>query len=123
MTTQNPSDLSDLSDPFPSDPFLRDLFLCLGRSNRLEILEILQNSHSIGSKELQKILGMDESGVSRIMRDLRNNGLVERHSCGSWSTWSLNPSPLIDLQFWIQSLVEDFERVHGELFQGKEFEQ
>lgn len=59
------------------------------RKREEEILLTMRNNPRITIKDLQGIMGLSESGVKKIIRQLRNAGLVERVGSTKSGYWKV----------------------------------
>ncbi|MEW5802869.1 MAG: metalloregulator ArsR/SmtB family transcription factor [bacterium] len=63
-------------------------FKALADTTRVRIIKMLQKK-SLCVCELQEILGIAQSSVSRHLKILEDAGLVEREKCGQWVNYQL----------------------------------
>jgi len=84
------------------------LFKALSDDSRLRILKMLQ-SKSLCVCEIQDILGLATSTVSKHLSILRDAGFLTEQKDGKWVNYMINPRPsdprissiLSSLDFWI----------------------
>ena len=84
-------------------------FKALADTTRVRIIKMLQNK-SLCVCELQEILGIAQSSVSRHLKILEDADLVEHEKCGQWVNYRLitkgeNPyawTMLYHLDFWLE---------------------
>jgi len=91
-----------------------------------DFLRALDDSSQLGSAELPRLLGVDETQVSRTGRRLLENGLVTRRKVGRQVFWRLTPRGRRALegapaprrspssQFWQEALRRGFEGAYGD---------
>ena len=91
-----------------------------------DFLSVLDDSPQLGSAELRRLLGIDETQVSRTGRRLMESGLVTRRKVGRQVFWQLTPrgrraveeapaprrSP--NSEFWQEALRRGFEAASGD---------
>ena len=89
-------------------------------------LSRLAGSQPLGSPELRRLLGVDETQVSRTGRRLLESGLVTRRKAGRQVFWQLTPrgqralaaapvpQPSPDPGFWREALRRGFDRAYGD---------
>jgi AcrR family transcriptional regulator/DNA-binding transcriptional ArsR family regulator len=91
-----------------------------------DFLSVLDDSPRLGSAELRRLLGIDETQVSRTGRRLLESGLVTRRKVGRQVFWQLTPrgrraveeapgprrSP--NSEFWQEALRRGFEAASGD---------
>ena len=73
------------------DDFLRPL-RALGDESRLKILWILED-RELCSCEIQEVVGLAQSTVSRHLQILEDTGFVAAEKAGLWKNYRLNPVP------------------------------
>lgn len=91
-----------------------------------DFLSALQGSPQLGSAELRRLLGVDETQVSRTGRRLLEQGLVTRRKVGRQVFWQLTPRGQRALEeapaarrsegseFWQEALRRGFEAASGD---------
>jgi DNA-binding MarR family transcriptional regulator len=91
-----------------------------------DFLRALDGSPQMGSTELRRLLGIDETQVSRTGRRLLETGLVTRHKVGRQVFWRLTPRGRRALEqaptpprptsseFWQEALRRGFEAASGD---------
>ncbi len=85
----------------------------LSDPNRVRVLKLLQEGE-LCVCEIQKVLGLAQSTVSRHMKLLEDSGLVDRRRQGSWILYSLAvesdnrhvPTMLAALRQWLEDDAE-----------------
>ena len=98
-------------------------FKALSDPNRLRILKMLQ-SKSLCVCEIQKILGLATSTVSKHLSILRDAEFIAEEKDGKWVNYKINPTPkdqrvsgiLSSLDFWITeepSIISDRKKVQN----------
>ncbi len=97
------------------------LFKALSDDSRLRILKMLQ-SKSLCVCEIQDILGLATSTVSKHLSILRDAGFLMEEKDGKWVNYMINPRPndpritsiLTSLDFWISDeeiIISDKKRL------------
>ncbi len=84
------------------------IFKALSDNNRLRILKMLQ-SRSLCVCEIQEVLGLAVSTVSKHLSILKESGFIIEEKEGKWVNYLINPNPsdkrissiLSSLDFWI----------------------
>ncbi len=97
------------------------IFKALSDESRLRILKMLQTK-SLCVCEVQDILGLATSTVSKHLSILRDAGFLTEEKDGKWVNYMINPRPkdprissiLSSLDFWISNeeiIISDKERI------------
>ena len=58
------------------------------KSNR-KVLDAIKNNPKITIKELQELIGLSESGIKKILRQLRNDGVISRVGGAKGGHWEV----------------------------------
>lgn len=67
------------------------LFEALSDENRLRVVNLLLVSPELSVGDLERILGLPQTRVSRHLSYLKNRGLVESRRTGTWKYYRLGP--------------------------------
>ena len=97
------------------------IFKVLSDNNRLRILKMLQTK-SLCVCEVQDILGLAASTVSKHLSILRDAGFITEEKDGKWVNYMINQHPkdlrisslLSSLDFWIsdeETIISDKEKI------------
>ncbi|VAX23369.1 Arsenical resistance operon repressor [hydrothermal vent metagenome] len=97
------------------------IFKALSDESRLRILKMLQ-SKSLCVCEVQDVLGLAVSTVSKHLSILREAGFITEEKDGKWVNYMINPRPtdtrissiLSSLDFWISDedvIISDKEKI------------
>ena len=76
-------------------------FQALADPRRLEIIELLWEGGEQPVTDLVESLPIAQSGVSRHLRILRENGFVQVRGRGQQRLYSLRPEPFEELDQWL----------------------
>lgn len=76
-------------------------FQTLADPSRLRIVEALRSSGECSVNKLVDGVAIDQSGVSRHLRILRDAGFVQVRPEGARRLYSLSAKPFRDLEIWI----------------------
>jgi|SRR6516165_7157009 len=81
----------------------------LGDPHRRAMLELLRESpRAVG--ELVEITGLTQPGTSKHLRVLRDAGLVQTRIEAQRRIYTLDPSPLAELDAWLEPYRRTWER-------------
>ena len=67
---------------------LKEMVKSNQKSNQKILSEIRQNS-SVSIRELQDLVGLSESGVKKVLRQLRNDGVIVRVGGAKGGHWEI----------------------------------
>ena len=85
-----------------------ELLQVLGDPTRLRIVEVLRGGeHSVN--DIVESVSIDQSGVSRHLRILRESGFVRVRPEGQKRSYSLCPEPFQDLAAWVSQYMQLWE--------------
>ena len=73
---------------FSSTRFIRVALKEMVKSNQKILSEIRQNP-SVSIRELQDLVGLSESGVKKVLRQLRNDGIIVRVGGAKGGHWEI----------------------------------
>ena len=67
---------------------LKEMYESNQKSNQ-KVLNAIKNNPKITIKELQELIGMSESGIKKILRQLRNDGVISRVGGAKGGHWNV----------------------------------
>lgn len=91
---------------------MEELFKTLGDENRLRILQILLERECCVC-ELEVLLEMTQSNVSRHLRKLKNAGFISSYKTAQWMHYKMDESFMKDNELLIAYLRDAFTQDNG----------
>lgn len=88
---------------------MEEFFKALGDENRLRILNLLMN-YELCVCELEVILGLNQSNVSRHLGKLKNNGIISGYKDAQWIHYKVDDSFKSENKMLIEYLADMFNK-------------
>lgn len=94
---------------------MEDFFKTLGDENRLRILNLLMN-YELCVCEIEVILGLNQSNVSRHLGKLKSNGLISGYKDAQWIHYKIDEDFKRDNKMLVEYLLDSFKshEIYGE---------
>lgn len=94
---------------------MEDFFKTLGDENRLRILNLLMN-YELCVCEIEVILGLNQSNVSRHLGKLKSNGLISGYKDAQWIHYKIDEDFKRDNKMLVDYLLDSFKshEIYGE---------
>lgn len=88
---------------------MEELFKSLGDENRLRILNLLMQQQELCVCELEVLLEMTQSNVSRHLSKLKTNGVISSSKDAQWVHYKINPEFKKENELLYEYLKEKFQ--------------
>lgn len=94
---------------------MEDFFKTLGDENRLRILNLLMN-YELCVCEIEVILGLNQSNVSRHLGKLKSNGLISGYKDAQWIHYKIDEDFRRNNKMLVDYLIDSFKshEIYGE---------
>src|SRR5690554_252531 len=94
---------------------MEDFFKTLGDENRLRILNLLMN-YELCVCEIEVILGLNQSNVSRHLGKLKSNGLISGYKDAQWIHYKIDVDFRRNNKLLVDYLIDSFKshEIYGE---------
>ncbi len=94
---------------------MEDFFKTLGDENRLRILNLLMN-YELCVCEIEVILGLNQSNVSRHLGKLKSNGLISGYKDAQWIHYKIDEDFRRNNKLLVDYLIDSFKshEIYGE---------
>lgn len=89
---------------------LVDLMKALGDENRLRILNLLRNGE-LNVGDMENILGISQSNISRHLSRLRNSKLIKHQKQAQWVFYNLNENTLSQYPLIKEVLDHELDKI------------